>query len=128
VNPDLKYGAEALFFVGVAYRLLRWIIGALREGAVAPSAFPSETDLVIKPMLGMANSPAAGSADHQMAPHHLTEHERLDPTAWYRTGIPDAPPGPGDMRLFPPEMLAAMTPEQREKVLTALAKQHGDGA
>ena len=42
MDPQLKYAGEAVFLVGIAYRLLRWALGAVREGDVAPSAFPTD--------------------------------------------------------------------------------------
>jgi hypothetical protein len=64
---------------------------------------------------------AAGQVAHTLMsdPAELTGSQN----AWYRAGEFGAPPLPGDPALFPPEMLAAMTPEQRAHVMETLAKQ-----
>ena len=38
-STNIKYAGEAIFLVGVAYRLLRWALGAFVEGDAPPSAF-----------------------------------------------------------------------------------------
>ena len=117
MDLNLKYAGEAVFFLGVAYRLLRWVAGAFLEGDLPPSAFP------VAPTM-RAGQGLAGTAE-QVA-HTLMAQPRGEagvPTAWARTGNLEAPPLPGDPALFPPEMLAAMTPEQRAHVMDSLAKQ-----
>ena len=117
---NLKYAGEGIFFLGVAYRLLAWALGAVREGDAPPSAFvatPSALGLE-----GLGPVAQANHTGHDIDPGR----EAVDPTAWYQSPRdPDAPPGPGNAALFPPEMLAAMTPEQRESVLNTLAKRSG---
>jgi hypothetical protein len=116
VSPNLKYGGEAMFFLGIAYRLVRWIVGAVAEGDAPPSAFPS------------AVPPAAGSAAAiagQVGATLMSEPQAHPPTLpdWARSGGLGGPPSLGDPALFPPEMLAAMTPEQQAKVIETLLKQ-----
>ena len=36
---NIKYAGEAVFLLGVAYRLLRWALGAVEEGDAPPSAY-----------------------------------------------------------------------------------------
>jgi hypothetical protein len=118
VTPNLKYAGEAVFFLGIAFRLMRWIWSAVSEGDAPPSAYPT------MPAMGIAARPA-GTAE-RIAGTLMSEPALLGddrPNTWLRVATPDAPPQPGDPGLFPPEMLAAMTPEERERVLQTLAKQ-----
>jgi hypothetical protein len=117
VEPSLKYGGEAVFFLGAAFRLLRWAWGAISEGDAPPSAF---VDMPVPPG---AHHPPVGTSERIAS--ILMAHPDQDggPAAWYRVGNPDPPPAPGDPALFPPEMLAAMTPEEREHIAQALAAQ-----
>jgi hypothetical protein len=120
VEPNLKYAGEAVFFLGAAFRLLRWAMSAVSEGDAPPSAFVSV------PSAPGAHPPLGGSPERVASALATPIGAESDPTAWYRVGNPDPPPAPGDPALFPPEMLAAMTPEQRAKVLEALTKQHAN--
>jgi hypothetical protein len=117
VDPNLKYAGEGIFLLGVAFRLLRWALGAVVEGDAPPSAY--------------AALPTTQGQTHPQGPAERIASTLMatppsdGPSAWYRAGMTDAPPLPGDPALFPPEMLAAMTPEQRAHVLESLAKQRG---
>jgi hypothetical protein len=97
VNPSLKYSGEALCLALLGFRLLRWAWGAVSEGDAPPSA-DEATPMTIGAAL-------MGNGDEIRTTHGVAP-----------TGDPD---------LIPPEMLAAMTPEQRAHVLETLAKQRG---
>jgi hypothetical protein len=118
VTPNLKYAGEAVFFLGIAFRMMRWIWSAVSEGDAPPSAYPT------MPPMGVAARPA-GTAERiagtLMSEPALLREDR--PNAWLHVADPGAPPPPGGPGLFPPEMLAAMTAEERERVLQTLAKQ-----
>jgi|SRR5579862_2979013 len=117
MDPSLKYGGEAMFFLGVAYRLVRWIVGAVAEGDAPPSAFEATLPL---PATG-----STGAIARQIGGALMSEPQSHSPTLpeWARSSSIGGPPALGDPALFPPEMLAAMTPEQRAKVLETLLKQ-----
>ncbi len=146
MNPiNLKYGAEALFFIGVAFRLLRWALGALAEGDAPPSAYADDGGLRSRPSLQLTLSglqsidptkaTAAGAFPGQSssALRITTEVGGTLPSAplgLRALGIAggaskdiERPPRAGDPALFPQAMLDAMTPEQRAQVLGSLAKQ-----
>jgi len=109
MNPQLKYGGEAVFLVGIAYRLLRWAFNAVREGDVAPSADPTGLTL-------------SGGAPAHMAGAALAALMRNgDPSVQIHTQTWIGSQ-PGNADLFPPEMLASLTAEQRAKLLETLAK------
>lgn len=97
MNPSLKYSGEALCLALIGFRLLRWAWGAVSEGDAPPSADAANPLTIGAALMGNGEEP-------------MTTHG-VAPT--------------GDPTLFPPEMLAAMTPEQRTHVLEALAKQRG---
>jgi hypothetical protein len=108
VNPELKYGGEALTLAWLGFRLLRWAWGAVEEGDAPPGAEMGDPVTIGAGLMGnveerlRATHGVAATATHGVA----------------ATGDPD---------LFPPEMLAAMTPEQRAHVLETLAKQRAKG-
>jgi hypothetical protein len=83
VNPNLKYGGEALFLAVLAFRLLRWAWGAVSEGDAPPSADAANPLAIGAALMGDGDAPVG--ATHGVAPT-------------------------GDPAVFPPEMLAAMTP------------------
>jgi hypothetical protein len=95
LNPSLKYSGEALCLALIGFRLLRWVWGAVSEGDAPPSADEANPPTIGAALMG--NGDELGTT-HVVAPI-------------------------GDPDLFPPEMLAAMTPEQRAHVLETLAKQ-----
>ena len=117
MEPSLKYGGEAVFFLGAAFRLLRWAWGAVSEGDAPPSAF------VDMPVLPGAHRRPAGTPERIASVLMAHPGETDGAAAWYRVGNPDPPPAPGDPALFPPEMLAAMTPEERARIAETLATQ-----
>jgi len=119
---NLKYAGEGIFLLGIAYRLLRWALGAVMEGDAPPSAYAA------MPTTGVAGHPTRPA--EQIARTLMAEapEAQIGQSAWFRAGNLDAPPLPGDPALFPPEMLAAMTPEQRAHVLETLAKQRPGSA
>jgi len=113
---SLKYAGEALFLIGLAYRLLRWALSAVAEGDAPPSAYAA---------MPAAAAPQRGLfAAARVADTFATASSSADAaTVWYRTGLAGVPPAPGDPALFPPEMLAAMPPEQQVRIVESLAKQ-----
>jgi hypothetical protein len=116
VDPQLKYAGEAICLVGIAFRLLRWAFDAVREGDAPPSAYAidlSASSGVHPPSAGAALS-ALVSDSPSVRIHTSTRSETLHGSQL-----------PTDPNLFPPEMLAAMTPEQRAKVQETMAKTAG---
>jgi hypothetical protein len=111
VNPQLEYAGEAICLVGIAFRLLRWAFDAVREGDAAPSdAFNLTVSGTAPPQHVNAALPALTSGGTSVQSQ----------TFWSHTFTLSQSAG-GDPEC-PPEMLAALTPEQREKVLATLAK------
>lgn len=95
MNPSLKYSGEALCLALIGFRLLRWAWGAVSEGDAPPSADEASPATIGALLMG---SEDALGARHGVGPT-------------------------GDPAFFPPEVWAAMTPEQRAHVLETLAKQ-----
>ena len=98
MNPQLEYAGEAVVLVGIAFRLLRWAFDAAREGDAPPSA---PIDLTI------SDGPVQKQTLHWSNKFTFTLT--------------------GNDQQLPPEMLAALTPEQREKVLETIAKMRAGG-
>lgn len=113
MDPQLKYAGEAIFLVGIAFRLLRWAFDAVRDGDAPPSAYPM--DLSASSAVHPPSAAAALSALVSDSPS-----EQVHTSTWFKTL--DGSQSPTEPNLFPPEMLAAMTPEQRAKVLETLGK------
>lgn len=111
---NLKYLGEAIFLVALAFRLLRWAWGAVAEGDAPPSAMPSVPSSLGVPPVGGAGTQIAALLGGGVPSH-------VSATTWLPG--PAGPAMPSSAALFPPEMLAAMTPEQRAAVLDTLAKQ-----
>jgi hypothetical protein len=113
VNPDLEYAGEALTLALVGFRLLRWAWGAVSEGDAPPSAELGNPVAIGAGLTGSAEDGLAAMVAGS-APSHATGAglESVDPSQLV-----------ADPALFPPEMLAAMTPEQRTHVLETLARQ-----
>jgi hypothetical protein len=148
---NIKYAGEAVFLLGVAYRLLRWAFGAFAEGDAPPSAYADYGAPVPRPIppFPSPGSPAALTIDDsaaaaaptagQPAPHQTTGFRQVtiglanpSPSPFLLSTLgrlamsqrdPEAPPHPGDPALFSQSMLDAMTPEQRAQVLSTLAKE-----
>lgn len=124
MDSHLKYAGEALFLVGAAYKLVRWAVGAVVEGDVPPSLVTGRPDDARDHIAGGLKTPQM-VAQALMAPLEGHEsHGVLDPYL-YRTDFASTAPGPGDPDLFPPEMLNAMTPQQRAKIMESLIKTAG---
>jgi hypothetical protein len=147
---NLKYGAEAIFLLGIAYRLLRWVVGALAEGDAPPSAYVADDALapralVAIPRVGATltlSSTAGTHASPTQAPPQSPPLLQLTLGSPTPTQPPlltalerlasqphdlQAPPHAGDPALFPQAMLDAMTPDQRAQVLNTLLKQRTSG-
>ena len=111
LDPQFKYAGEAIFLVGIAFRLLRWAYGAIQEGDAPPSA----SDLTLS-----GNAPPAGAVSA------LSALMGGDPGVNVKTSLFSKkfnivmPPG-GSPEL-PPEVAAQLTPELRAKVVEAMAK------
>jgi hypothetical protein len=118
VDPQLKYAGEAICLVGIAFRLLRWAFDAVREGDAPPSAYA--IDLTASSGVHPPSTGAALSALMSDSPS-----VSIQTSTWFKTV--DGSQSPTDPNLFPPEMLAAMTPEQRAKVQEAMVKVAGKG-
>ncbi len=119
MDPQLKYAGEAIFLVGIAFRLLRWAFDAVREGDAPPSAY--SIDLTASSGVHPPSTGAALSALVSDGPS-----VQLHTSTVFKTF--DGSQSPADPNLFPPDMLAAMTPEQRAKVLETLATMQANKA
>ena len=139
---NLKYWAEAVFLLGVAFRLLRWALSALADGDAPPSAFVDDgirrqsleltltSSRRVEPTTGSSPSSTRVSRSSLATPLLIMSDTMSRPLALGALGKLGAasenlvpPPRPGDPALFPQAMLDAMTPEQRAQVLGTLAKQ-----
>jgi hypothetical protein len=133
---NLKYAAEAIFLLGIAFRLLRWVAGALAEGDAPPSAFVDEQPVAAyrppsgQPLtIGLTSTNRPPISQPALLPQ-LTITTATPPSLLgtlenlAAQAREDAvPPHAGDPALFPQAMLDAMTPEQRAQVLNTLVKQ-----
>lgn len=117
MNPELKYGGEALTLAWLGFRLLRWAWGAVSEGDAPPSAGIENPVAIGDALTGNAEERLAAMFSGSPLPHHVSPGLQ----------VVDPSPITGDPALFPPEMLAAMTPEQRAHVIETLAKQRARG-
>lgn len=119
MDPQLKYAGEAIVLVGIAFRLLRWAFDAVREGDAPPSAYSIDLSASngVHPPSAAAALSALVSDSPSVQLHQTTLLENFNGTQ-----------SPADPNLFPPEMLAAMTPEQRAKVLETLATMQANKA
>lgn len=114
MHVNLKYLGEAIFLIGIAFRLLRWAWSAVQEGDAPPSASPDVTASVggALPPKGVGQQVATLLDSGPGAVGGLAP-------SW---GTHD-PATASNADLFPPAMLAAMTPEQRAAVLETLVKE-----
>jgi hypothetical protein len=129
---QLKYAGEAIFLLGVAYRLLRWALGAFEEGDAPPSAFNSSEGIAPTNLATLLTTPVS-----QLSPTGLNPGgAQLSPTTFFTfkssspslvakfTSSATQAQGLGEVPLaglFPQSMLDAMTPEQRAMVQATLA-------
>lgn len=121
---NLKYGSTALFLLGVSYRLMRWAIGAIDEPDAPPSTAVDTSSALPggHPLIANSLESATKSAQRVLTPFNDAIAERTGASPW-AANDPDAPPTPGDPKLFPQAMLDAMNPEQRVHVEASLRQQ-----
>jgi hypothetical protein len=122
-HPDLKYLGEALFLLGIAYKLLRWVYRTEAEvDGVDPGSFWSRVGTALNPFSGLADlvdniNQLLGRGKY--ASSNITVI--VQPAASLRANTAATATSAGH-EPAPETLLDILTPEQRKLVLEQLAQ------